>query len=124
MSHDPYDPTMQTKWGRVTSQEWFRLRFEEQLDKWLGPLEMHYILTRTPYHDAKGQQIHDHAFIALLQSDPEAAHRQLLQEEIAFDNDLAVRCAARARESKQQPPARRRRRMAAVNATHQQTTLI
>lgn len=116
MTHDPHDPTINTKWGRITSQEWFRLRSKEQLDKWFGPVEMHYILTRTPYHEPDGKEIIDHAFIALLQRDPVAAHQQLLHEEIAFDNDLAIR-RRRRKEAEQQEQAQRQEAIAELAAS-------
>jgi hypothetical protein len=79
------DGKLNTKWGRITSQEWFWRRMQEDMDKWLGPEQLHYVLTRTPYLDAHGREIVDHEFRSLLLQDPAAAHAQLERE---FNADL------------------------------------
>lgn len=40
---DPFDPTMATKWGRLTSQEYQRRRFQEELERWLTPDLLAYL---------------------------------------------------------------------------------
>jgi len=40
---DPFDPTMATKYGRVTSQEYQWRRFYEELERWLTPEILAYL---------------------------------------------------------------------------------
>lgn len=72
--------TLLTKWGRLTAQEWLRRRQSEDMDKWLGPEQLHYVLTRIPFRDANGYEIVDFEFRRLLQDDPDQAHAQLHRE--------------------------------------------
>ena len=80
MSHDP---TILTKFGRITSQEWLRRKQDEELDRCMGLEQMHYVLCRIPFADSNGHQIIDYEFRHLLNADPDAALKQLEQEFIA-----------------------------------------
>ena len=63
MSHDDL---ILTKWGRITSQEWLRKRQQEELDRCMGPEQMHYVFLGIPFRDANGIEIIDHEFRQLL----------------------------------------------------------
>lgn len=78
-----HDDTILTKWGRITSREWLRRKQNEELDRCMGPEQMHYVLCRIPFSDTNGHEIIDYAFRHLLACDPEAARQQLEQEFIA-----------------------------------------
>lgn len=86
-----HDNTILTKWGRITSHEWLRRKQNEQLDRCMGPEQMHYVLTHTPFHDANGNEIIDYAFRHLLDTDYDAAIKQLDQEFIADRHWVALR---------------------------------
>lgn len=75
-----------TKWGRITSQQWLRKRQQEELDRCMGPEQMHYVFLGIPFRDANGIEIVDHEFRQLLQDDPDAALSQL---ECEFHADRA-----------------------------------
>jgi len=83
MSHDDL---ITTKWGRITSQQWLRKRQQEELDRCLGPEQMHYVFLGIPFRDANGAEIIDHEFRRLLQDNPDAALSQL---ECEFHADRA-----------------------------------
>jgi hypothetical protein len=83
MSHDDL---ITTKWGRITSQQWLRKRQQEELDRCMGPEQMHYVFLGIPFRDANGVEIVDHEFRALLQDDRDAAMSQL---ECEFHADRA-----------------------------------
>jgi hypothetical protein len=83
MSHDDL---ISTKWGRITSQEWLRKRQQEELDRCMGPEQMHYVFLGIPFRDANEVEIVDHEFRALLQDDRDAAMSQL---ECEFHADRA-----------------------------------
>ena len=79
---------METKWGRISSQEWLRRRYLDELERWLPPEKLHLILTRTPYHDAHGNEITDPEFADLVRRDPDAAWIQLHAEFADFRRTL------------------------------------
>ena len=43
-----YDPTFNTKWGRITSQEWFWRRRQEELERWWTPEVEAYVIKHWP----------------------------------------------------------------------------
>ena len=88
------DDLMNTKWGRITSQEWLRRRYLDDLERWLPPEKLHLIFTRQPYYDAWRNEIRDLEFEALVRSDPDAAWQQLHAEFGAFRQE-ASRLACR-----------------------------
>lgn len=83
------EPTLLTKWGRITSQQYQRRRAQTELEEWLTDEALHYLFTRTPYKDADNHEIIDHHFRYLLQCDPEAAQAQLQREERDYHAWLA-----------------------------------
>jgi hypothetical protein len=85
------DPTILTKWGRVTGQQWLRLRYLEELNEWLSDEKLHYIFTRTPFRDECNREIIDYRFREELIRDPYSAAWQLRQEEAAYYADLQIR---------------------------------
>ena len=134
------DGLMNTKWGRITSQEWLRRRYLDDLERWLPPEKLHLIFTRQPYYDAWRNEIRDLEFEALVRSDPDAAWQQLHAEFGAFRQQLhawlagkaerqAAAQAARAAQKTENAAAvrsyvsRRRKRSPATSATHQPTLL-
>jgi len=134
------DGLMNTKWGRITSQEWLRRRYLDELERWLPPEKLHLLFTRTPYHDAYGVEIRDFEFEALVRSDPDAAWQQLHAEFGTFRHQLrfwlagkaARQAAAQAARDAQKAEnaaavrsyiSRRRKRSPAAQATHQPTLL-
>lgn len=134
------DGLMNTKWGRISSQEWLRRRYLEDLERWLPPEKLHLIFTRTPYHDAFGVEIRDFEFEALVRSDPDAAWQQLHAEFGAFRQQLHAWLAGKAARQAEAQAARdaqtaenaaavrsyisrRRKRSPATSATHQPTLL-
>ena len=78
-SHE--DPTIITRWGRLTGPQWLQQRYQHELDEWITDEALHYIYNRIPYHDDNRQEIVDLAFRELLETDPSAAASQLLSEE-------------------------------------------
>lgn len=82
---------LNTKWGRITSTEWLRRRYLEELEKWLPPEKLHLIFTRVPYYDENRQEIRDIQFECLVNDDPDQAWRQIKDEYKAFMVDLRVR---------------------------------
>ena len=134
------DGLMNTKWGRITSQEWLRRRYLDDLERWLPPEKLHLILTRQPYHDAWRNEIRDLEFEALVRSDPDAAWQQLHAEFGAFRQQLHAWLAGKAARQAEAQAARkaqaaenaaavrsyvsrRRKRSPATSATHQPTLL-
>ena len=101
-----HEPTIATKWGRLTGAQWHEARYQHELAEWLTDEALHYIFTRTPYHrieyNQHGKEIReeiiDFEFRCLLEDDPDAAHAQLLEEKAAFYADLKVRLARRNQE--------------------------
>ena len=75
------EPTILTRWGRLTGAQWLQRRYLHELDEWLTDEALHYIYNRIPYHDHNRQEIVDLAFRDLLETDPSAAATQLLSEE-------------------------------------------
>lgn len=117
------DGLMNTKWGRISSQEWLRRRYLEDLERWLPPEKLHLIFTRTPYHDAFGVEIRDFEFEALVRSDPDAAWQQLEAEFVHFRHQLrfwlagkAARQAAAQAEAKAARAAQKAKNAAAVRS--------
>ena len=100
------EPTILTKWGRLTGAQWLEARYQHELAQWLTDEALHYIFTRTPYHrieyNHRGQEVRveiiDYEFRYLLEDDPEAARAQLLEERTAFYADLEVRRTKRKQE--------------------------
>ena len=100
------EPTILTKWGRLTGAQWLEARYQHELAQWLTDEALHYIFTRTPYHrieyNQRGQEVRveiiDYEFRCLLEDNPEAAHDQLMQERAAFYADLEVRRTKRKQE--------------------------
>ena len=100
------EPTILTKWGRLTGAQWLEARYQHELAEWLTDEALHYIFTRTPYHRIEYNQhgkevrveIIDWEFRRLLEDDPEAAQAQLLEERAAFYADLEVRRTRRKQE--------------------------
>jgi len=78
------DPTIHTKYGRVTGQQWFALRTQEAINEWLTPEALHYIFTRTPEKNGENREIIDWKFRVLLSENPSEAMLQLKGEEIDF----------------------------------------
>ena len=134
------DGLMNTKWGRITSQEWLRRRYLDDLERWLPPEKLHLIFNRTPYYDAYHNEIRDLEFEALVRSDPDAAWQQLHAEFGAFRQQLhtwlagkaarqAEAQAARAAQTAENAAAvrsyisRRRKQRPTTSATHQITLL-
>ena len=127
------DGLMNTKWGRITSQEWLRRRYLDELERWLPPEKLHLIFTRTPYYDAYRNEIRDLEFEALVRSDPDAAWQQLHAEFGAFRQQLHAWLAGKAaRQAAAQAEnaaavrsyiSRRRKQRPTTSATHQITLL-
>lgn len=92
---------LNTKWGRITSVEWLRRRYLEELDRWLPPEKLHLIFTRVPYYDENRQEIRDLEFEYLVRDDPDQAWRQIEDEYKAFMVDLRVRRHYREQEEAQ-----------------------
>lgn len=84
------EPTLLTKWGRLTSQQYQRRRAQVELEEWLTDEALHYLFTRTPYRDADNHKIIDHHFRYLLQQNPAAAQAQLQREERDYHAWLAA----------------------------------
>ena len=93
------EPTLLTKWGRLTSQQYQRRRAQAELEEWLTDEALHYLFTRTPYKDADNHEIIDRDFRYLLQCDPEAAQAQLQREERDYHAWLAEHDCRRHRET-------------------------
>ena len=93
------EPTLLTRWGRLTSQEYQHRRFQAELEQWLTDEALHYLFTRTPYKDTDNHEIIDHHFRYLLQCDPEAAQAQLQREERDYHAWLADHDRHRHREA-------------------------
>jgi hypothetical protein len=89
-------PTLNTKYGRVTGREWIRRRFYAEFDDWLTPSALHYIFTRTPAVDANGVPITDADFEHIARYHQHAAHNQLISEAKAFFAALPERDRRRA----------------------------
>jgi hypothetical protein len=135
-----HDDLILTKWGRITSQEWIRKRQQEELDRCMGPEQMHYVFLGIPFRDANGIEIVDHEFRALLQDNPSAAMSQLECEfhaDRARQSQRAAQALARreaAEATKAAADAQRKADKAAVKAfvkrnantarTHQQLPLV
>lgn len=98
------EPTLLTKWGRLTSQQYQRRRAQVELEEWLTDEALHYLFTRTPYRDADNQIV-DHHFRYLLQQDPDAAQAQLQREERDYYAWLAEHDRHRHRETVDQAAA-------------------
>lgn len=78
------EPTILTRWGRLTGVQWLQARYQHELAEWLTDEALHYIYTRTPYINANKQEIIDYSFRNLLEADPEAARLQLADEETEY----------------------------------------
>lgn len=126
------DGLMNTKWGRISSQEWLRRRYLDELERWLPPEKLHLIFTRTPYHDAHGHEITDPEFADLVRRDPDAAWIQLHAEFATFRRTLhawlAGKAARQAAAQAENAAAvrsylSRRKRTASPSRTHQITLL-
>lgn len=134
------DGLMNTKWGRISSQEWLRRRYLDELERWLPPEKLHLIFLRKPYYDAWRNEIRDLEFEALVRSDPDAAWQQLHAEFGAFRQQLHAWLAGKAARQAEAQAARdaqtaenaaavrsyisrRRKRSPATSATHQPTLL-
>lgn len=95
------EPTILTRWGRLTGTQWLQRRYQHELAEWLTDEALHYIYTRTPYMDAYRQEIIDYSFRDLLEADLEAAHLQLAEEESQYLHWLANHLENRKREEAQ-----------------------
>jgi len=132
-----HDDLINTKWGRITSQEWLRKRQQEELDRCMGPEQMHYVFLGIPFLDANGHEIIDHEFRSLLLDDPDAALSQLRCEfyaDRARQGQRAAQLAARRKAAKAAAEAERKAGKAAVktfvrgkprkHSTHHQLPLV
>lgn len=106
------EPTLLTKYGRVTGREWIRRRFYAEFDSWLTTSKLHYIFTRTPAVDVYNTEILDPQFEDLARYQPAAALNQVITEGNAFFAGLPERDRKRADFIKQE----REQSRAAVNA--------
>lgn len=95
------EPTILTRWGRLTGTQWLQRRYQHELAEWLTDEALHYIFTRTPYMDAYRQEIIDYSFRDLLETDPGAAQLQLAEEESRYLHWLAQHLENRKREEAQ-----------------------
>ncbi len=95
------EPTILTRWGRLTGTQWLQRRYQQELAEWLTDEALHYIYTRTPYMDAYRQEIIDYPFRDLLETDPEAARLQLAEEESQYLHWLAQHLENRKQEDAQ-----------------------
>ena len=95
------EPTILTRWGRLTGKQWLQRRYQHELAEWLTDEALHYIYTRTPYVNAYRQEIIDYPFRDLLETDPEAAQLQLAEEESQYIHWLAQHLESRKREEAQ-----------------------
>ena len=96
------EPTLLTKYGRVTGRELIRRRFHAELDTWLTALKLHYIFTRTPAVDANNIEIFHPEFEDLARYQPAAALNHVIGEGNAFFAGLPERDRRRADFAKQQ----------------------
>jgi hypothetical protein len=96
------DRTFVSKYGAFTGPEYFRRRFNEQLENWLSPAALHYVFTRIPAVDDYGRPIVHSDFEYLDRVNPEAAANQLIAEARAFFDGLPERDRRRAAYVKQQ----------------------
>ena len=95
------EPTILTRWGRLTGKQWLQRRYQHELAEWLTDEALHYIYTRTPYMDAYRQEIIDYPFRDLLETEPEAAQLQLAEEESQYLHWLVNHLENRKREEAQ-----------------------
>ncbi|MCE2836525.1 MAG: hypothetical protein LW834_06695 [Cyanobium sp. 49614_E6] len=95
------EPTILTRWGRLTGTQWLQRRYQQELAEWLTDEALHYIYTRTPYMDAYRQEIIDYPFRDLLETDPQAAQLQLAEEENQYLCWLAQHLENRKQENTQ-----------------------
>ena len=91
-----------SKYGAITGPEYFRRRFNQQLEDWLPPAALHYVFTRTPAADENSRPIVHADFEYLARVNPEAAANQLITEAHAFFDGLPERDRRRAAYAKQQ----------------------
>lgn len=77
-----------SKYGAITGPEYFRRRFNQQLEDWLPPAALHYVFTRTPAADENSRPIVHADFEYLARVNPEAAANQLITEAHAFFDDI------------------------------------
>lgn len=96
------EPTLLTKYGRVTGREWIRRRFYAEFDSWLTTSKLHYIFTRTPAVDANNTEILDPQFEDLARYQPSTALNQVIGEADAFFAALPERDRRRADFAQQQ----------------------
>jgi hypothetical protein len=96
------EPTILTKYGRVTGREWIRRRFYSEFDEWLTTSKLHYIFTRTPAVDGGGREIFHPEFEDLARYQPDAALNQVIGEGNAFFTALPERDRKRVDFAKQQ----------------------
>jgi hypothetical protein len=99
------EPTILTKYGRITGQQWIRRRFYEQFNDWLTPQALHYIFTRTPATTEAGTPIVHASVERLCLINPEAAENHLIGEANAFFDELPARDQRRRRRAEQKAAA-------------------